>query len=415
MKKLFYIIIVTIMAGMASCTEPPTGQTPVDGVPPSQIAESSIQIYPMPGGAAVTYDLPAGENDISYVKCEYTYKGEKYVVHSSVYTDSLTIEGLGDTDPVEITLYVVDNSGNVSPGVAKTFTPENPLWEAIFESLEIQPSFGGVAVTWTNRSQTEIGITVFTEDSITKELREGDTRYSNEQEGEIPFNGYDFVPTKFAARIIDKWGNVSPVKEATVVPLYEAELNKDKWLEVGLPGDHINASRGRTLKNCWDGDDGSIWHTEEGGYYGSFPMFFTIDLGEVVKFSRMRLMPRQGANYYFGSHTFREFEVWGTTKYRTDVTDEDYWRFTDDWEKYGDWELLGHFEVKRPSGNPNPGAATGEDLAFGQAGYPFSVSYQKKPLQYLRFKMIRTWGSGGMHMAEFYFWGDNGTLPEDNE
>ncbi|MDR0385155.1 MAG: DUF5126 domain-containing protein [Prevotellaceae bacterium] len=412
MKRLFYIILAVATTGMVACTEPPVGQIPTDSTAPPALSLSSIDIVPMPGGAKITYELPAGVNDISYVKCEYEYRGEKWAVHSSIYNNSLIIEGLGSVEPVELTFYLVDHSENVSPGVSKSFTPETPLWEAIFESLEIQPTFGGIAVTWTNESQTEIGITVFSEDSVTKELREGSTRYLDDAEGEIIFNGYDFVETKFAARIIDRWGNISPTKEATVVPLYEAELtNKPEWLEVGLTGDHVIASRGRTLKNCWDSNEGTIWHTEEGGYYGSFPMFFTIDLNAVVKFSRMKLMPRQGANYYFGSHTFREFEVWGATVCRTDIQDENYWRFTDEWEKSGDWELLGLFEVKRPSGETNPGTPSGEDLAFGQAGYTFHVSYKKKPLRYLRFKMLRTWGSGGMHMAEFYFWGDNGTGP----
>jgi hypothetical protein len=408
MKRLLYIIIVMIMTGTVSCVEPPFGQTPVDGNPPSAV--SNVEIVPTAGGAVITYDLPTGENDLLYVKCEYTYNGEKYVVRSSVYTNSLTIEGLGSADPIDVTLYVVDHSENASPGVTKTFTPENPLWEAIFESLDIQPSFGGIAITWVNESQTEIGITVYTEDS-TGVLREGRTEYTKEPEGEIPFYGYDFVPIKFAARIIDKWGNISPVKEKTVTPLYEAELDKSKWRALVLPGDNNSTSNNRPLSNCWNGNTSyaSIWHTAEGQFM-PFPMYFTIDLGEVVKFSRMRLLARNRADYYYGSHTFRKFEVWGATEY-SDVQDENYWRYGDVWKTDGHWEKLGDYEVKRPSGSTSPGIAEGEDLAFGQAGYYFSASYRKKPLQYLRFVINETWGSGGLHMCEFWFWGDNGTGP----
>jgi hypothetical protein len=408
MKRLFYIIIVTIITGMVSCVEPPIGQTSVDSLPPSPVL--NVEISPTAGGAVITYELPANDNDISYVKCEYTYNGEKYVVRSSVYTNSLVIEGLGADDPIDVTLYVVDHSENVSTGVTKNFKPAPPLWQAIYESLEIQPSFGGVAITWTNESQTEIGITVYTEDS-TGVMREGETRYTKDPDGEIPFYGYDFVETKFAARIIDKWGNISPVKEATVVPLYESELDKSKWKALVLPGDNNSVSNNRPLSNCWNGNTAyaSIWHTAEGQFM-PFPMYFTIDLGEVVKFSRMRLLARNRADYYYSSHTFREFEVWGATQYREGMP-EDYWRYGDVWKTDGDWEKLGDFEVKRPSGDPNPtGNPTGEDLAYAQAGFPFSVSYRKKPLQYLRFVIKRTWGSGGLHMCEFWFYGDNGSI-----
>lgn len=412
-------MIAAIIAGMSACSEPPVGQTPVDNDPPPAIDESSIRITPTAGGAVIAYKVPTGVNDLSYVKCEYTFNDKPYVVRASVYVDSLTIEGLGTDDPLDVTLYVVDKSENVSRGVTKNFKPETPPWVAVYESMEILPSFGGVAITWKNDSQSEIGITVFTEDPETKELREGETRYTKDAEGEIPFYGYDFIPTKFAARIIDRWGNVTPLKEATVTPLYEAELDKSKWKEMKLPGDNTSHNGSRPLSNAWNNDiaysNAALWHTNEGEFI-PLPMYFTIDLGEVVKFSRMRLMPRNRSDYFYGGHTFRQFEVWGATEYNTgpEAQEESYWRYGDVWKTDGDWEKLGDFEVLRPSGNTNPGIPTGEDLAFAEGGFYFSVSYTKKPLRYLRWVINRTWGSGtGLAMAEFWFWGDNGTLPDE--
>jgi hypothetical protein len=352
--------------------------------------------------------LPTDEKDISYVKCEYIYKGEKWTVRSSVYTNYLFIEGLGSVDPVDVTLYVVDHSENVSAGESKTFIPDTPPIETIFASIEMLPNFGGVSIRWTNETETEIGITVFAEDS-TGVLREGDTQFSRELHGELSFRGYDPVACRFAIRITDKWGNVSTVKEEVVTPLFEVPLDKSKFMAVELPGDNISINNNRPLRNCWDGNDEVIWHTVEGQFM-PFPMYFTIDLGQIVKFSRMRLRARTG--YYFANHTFRTLEVWGAQDYRRDMPEE-YWRYNDEWKTDGDWELLGNYEIKRPSGLTEPTRNPGdEDTAFGQAGYSFNVPIESKSLRYLRFVIKTTWASGALHMAEFYFWGDDGSMPE---
>jgi hypothetical protein len=427
MKKIYFnqkngrrwkyiLCVLPVLIFAVSCVEPPFGQTSVDSVPPPPVSDN-VDIVPTSGGAIITYELPANENDISYVKCEYVHNGENYTVRSSVYTNSLIIEGLGSVEPISFTLYVVDHSENVSTGVTKTFTPETPLWQTIFESLEIQADFGGVGITWTNETQTEIGVTVYSQDS-TGVLREGATRYFKDRDGEILFGGYDFVETTFAARIIDRWGNISPTKTVTVTPLYEAKLDNANWLEVGLPGDNTSTSNARPLKNCWDGNlaYSSLWHTLEGQFM-PFPMYITVDLGETVKFSKMILFPRQRADYFYNSHTFKKFEVWGAENYNHDMPIE-YWvdpahNGYSGWQQDGTWELLGDYEVKRPSGElGNTSSPTGADLEYGWSGYQFNVPYTKKPLRYLRFVIKQTWGNGAMHMAEFYFFGDNGTKPE---
>jgi hypothetical protein len=406
MKHLFYIIIAAAIAGTVSCTEPPLGQTPTDGTPP--LPAENVKAEPLPGGALVSYSLSSQDKDISYVKCEYTYRGEQWTVRSSVYNNYLIIEGIGSVEPIDYTVYVVDHSGNVSPKVTGTFTPDPPPIETIFASVDIQPVFGGISVTWTNETETEIGITVFAEDSIGV-MREGRTQYSNYLNGELSFRGYDPVERRFAVRIADKWGNVSSIKEESLTPFYEKLLDKANFIAVELPGDNISVNNNRPLRNCWDGSNDVIWHTIEGQFM-PFPMYFTIDLGVEVKFSRMTLRAR--TNYYYSNHTFRTFEVWGAKDYKRNMPEE-YWRYGDTWKTDGDWEMLGDYEIKRPSGSTeisgNPG---GEDSALGQAGYPFNVPIDRETLRYLRFVIKSTWTSGALHMAEFYFYGDDGTVSE---
>jgi hypothetical protein len=303
MKNLYGIIIglCLLVAGMA-CSELPFSQTATDRVPPAPL--SNVTAEPRAGGAKISYVLPV-ENDISYVRAEYVYKEKKHVLRSSVYNDSLVIEGLGDVAPVEVTLCLVDHSENVSAPVKVSFTPEAPPIEHIFASLTMYPDFGGVTMTWDNPLGIEIGLTVYIEDEKGI-MREDRTQYSLARKGVFSFRGYEPVERKFAVKVTDKWNNVSGLKEETLTPLFEKFLDKSLFLEMGLPGDNTSVSNNRPLRLCWDNNKSTIWHTVVGGF--PFPTSFTIDLGKTVKFSRMKLWARQGNDvYYYGNLNFRTF------------------------------------------------------------------------------------------------------------
>jgi hypothetical protein len=193
------------------------------------------------------------------------------------------------------------------------------------------------------------------------------------------------------------------MKVGSVTPLPERELDKSKFLEVGLPGDNISTSGSRPLKNCWDGSVDVIWHTLQGAFM-PFPMYVTIDLGILAQISRMKFRARTG--YYYSSLAWRKFEVWAAKDYKRDMPEE-YWT-GEEWKNDGDWSLLADCEVKRPSGNPEMiGTPTGEDLEYAQSGFEFESQgdNQSEHYRYLRIIIKETWTSGGMHMAEFYFYG----------
>ena len=60
------------------------------------------------GGAVITYDIPK-DNDVCFIRAEYMRNGILCTDHSSVYKNSITVEGFGTTDPVEVYLYTVDS------------------------------------------------------------------------------------------------------------------------------------------------------------------------------------------------------------------------------------------------------------------------------------------------------------------
>jgi hypothetical protein len=338
------------------------------------------------------------------VKAEYTYKDEKRVERASIYCDSLIIEGLSSMEPVSVNLYVVDHSQNVSALVNVSFTPDTPPIETIFNSVSLASDFGGIKVSWTNKTATEIGITIFMEDSLGI-MRETDTRFSRDVQGELVFRGYDPIEYHFAVRVTDKWGNISELKEVVITPLFEKALDKTKFFGITLPGDNNSIYGSSYLYRFWfDGSTSTIWvsnYVDPDSW--SYPMYVSLDLGTMVRLSRFRLWGQ--TNGWYNNYGFKVFEVWGADEIKRDEPDS-YWT-TDDWKN--DWAKLNDYEVRRPSGIEGPTAnPTGEDREAALNGWEFLVPLETPPCRYLRFIVHSIWSSGiGLCMAEITLWGDD--------
>jgi hypothetical protein len=384
-----------------SCSEDKVGQPPKDSIPPSPVF--NVQIEELPGGAMLMYELP-NEPDISYVKGEFLFQGEKRVVRSSIYSNYLIVEGLGSVEPVEISLYLVDHSENVSEPVSRTFTPRRPPIESILESMELVADFSGCNVAWENPLGIEIGVFFFAADDEGA-LEEVDVLFT-------PAMKYNYTMRKkegqfgtderlFAVTIMDKWGNTSDTVQAIITPFLEKQIDKTRFLEVGLPYDNTTVNNNRPLRNTWDGNTGSIWHTVAGAITVS-PQFFTIDLGIEAKLSRFMLWNR-GESYYYNQHNPQFFEVWGTKELKTGEPEE-YWY--EDWKN--DWELLGDYEVVKPSGSPL-GTVTADDRAIADAGFQFPFPLSGEAARYVRFVVKQTFmNTLALHIAEITFFGSDG-------
>ncbi|MDR1339767.1 MAG: DUF4959 domain-containing protein, partial [Prevotellaceae bacterium] len=346
MKKLFDMnkrwtgAIFALAAGLflfAACTEDNgVAQKPSDSVPPHKL--SVIGVESTPGGGIIVYSLP-DEIDISYVKGEYMFQGKKRVIRASVYNNFLTVEGLGSVEPIEVTLYVVDHSENVSEPEIVRFTPDTPPVESILSSLEMIPDFAGVHLTWDNPLGIEIGLTLFATDS-TGTLAEVRTEYTPMRAGNFTFRGFDTSERKFAVKIIDKWGNETDMKEAVITPYFEEMLNNTLITQVVLPYDN-NTTAGSTqpFGNAFDGNISTLFHTAEGTTY-PLPLLLTMNLGTTAKLSRFVLVHRNDSRFDYTHHNIRYFELWGTTTVKTGMPDDYWW---EDWKQ--DWEMLDDYEV----------------------------------------------------------------------
>jgi hypothetical protein len=367
-----------------------------------------VLVEELPGGAKITYDLPADVPDMSYVKCEYLFQDVKKTVRASAYDNQLTIEGLGSTDPVEITLYLVDRSENASSPVSKTFSPLKPPVESIFESLTMEADWGGLLVQWDNPLGIEIGVTLFAADSIGG-FAETETRFFLSKEGRYSFRGFDSQERRFGIRIMDRWNNVSPVKETTVSPIYEKQLDRTLHKQFVLPWDNTSTNGGgQTFGKIFDGQKtntgNNSWHTQENqpattpGF--THPVLFTVDLGVDAILNRLIWWQGRWAEYFlFGHHNPKTFEVWGTTEIPVGKPN-DYW--LEEWKN--DWIMLADYELIKPSGLPI-GTISDEDRSLANSGHECYVS--TVPVRYLRFVVKSTWigdrdNTITLHEMEFY-------------
>jgi hypothetical protein len=397
-----------------SCTESPIGQTPIDSVPPPPV--TNVRAEPTPGGAVIRYDLP-NVTDIAYVKGEYWFQGEYRITRASAINNYMEIDGLGSVAPVEVTLYVIDHSENVSTPESVSFSPEQPPIESVFRSLEVIPDWSGIQIQWDNPLGLEIGFTVYVADS-TDTFDLGTTFFSEEKQGARAFrdNIPDLSERRFGVSLLDKWGNTTPAREWIVTPKFEEQIDRTKTKQFPLPWDNTSDQGGQTFDKLFDDKrittGGDSWHSLENQpateYGFTAPVMFTIDLGGEVTLSRFLWWQGRWAEYFlYGHHNPRTFEVWGTTKTPDLTLPIEYWK--EEWKD--DWTLFADCKIVKPSdpAATSPGTVEAVDIAAANAGHEFYMPLT--PVRYLRFCVTSTWignkdNTVTIHQIEFY--GDDG-------
>lgn len=390
---LFLVALVVL-----SCKEVPIGQIAIDSIPPAPLKD--VIITPTYGGAHITYTIPS-EEDVSYVKCEFIYKGKTRTVLSSIYKNHLDVDGIGDPEEIELKLSVIDHSENPSTPYIQKFMPLDPPMKAILNSFKIEPAFGGVKVSWENPAKMMAGISFLAADD-NGELQLKDMVFSSLTTGSKSLRGFNTAKRTFALCIVDKFENVSDTFKLQVEPLYEVMINKKNFKDAHLLGDNFSVNNNRPIQNIWDENLGTIWHTlTDGGY--TIPQHFTIDLGINAKLTRVVVFNRSEGIYYYAQHNLRKFDVYGTDVLTRPIGDPYY--NDNSWK--ADWKLLSSCEVIKPSGSPT-GVNTPEDLAAQDAGFEFEFTQNVPKMRYIRFVVHETWArTPAMHIAEVSVFGDD--------
>ena len=98
-------MLLTLWSGCIKSTVEPIEN---DGSAPGPLTDVTWKA--IPGGAEISYELPK-DNDLLYARASFTTKsGIRREFKASIYTNTLRIEGIGDTDTYNVLLEAVVRS-----------------------------------------------------------------------------------------------------------------------------------------------------------------------------------------------------------------------------------------------------------------------------------------------------------------
>ncbi|MCY4561268.1 MAG: DUF5000 domain-containing lipoprotein [Flavobacteriaceae bacterium] len=363
-----------------------------DKIPPPPV--SNVRFTPINGGFDILYDLPS-ETDVLYVLAEYTNNnGEPAEQRTSTFNNRITIIGFGDISQKTIDIYTVDRSKNKSTPVSITGVPLAPVVDIVAESLKIQPSFGGVKISWLNEKEVPIVIDIFAENED-GELEDIETVYSEQLEQTVSVRDRESVPQQFKVSVSDRYGNQSSdvfpnTPDKLLTPFKETYLDKSLFQQVTLDNDDTwdawGSSFGRMYNDNYGAED---WAHTLGNK--PRPTILTIDLGTTVELNRFKLFHR-GGNWGFAHANPKTYTLFGSLE----IPGQD--GHLDDWIKIRECESI------KPSGLP-VGTLSNEDRQAILDGEEFEIDNLVK-IRYVRIAVYTAWGgNNATHIVELDFWG----------
>lgn len=377
------LLMIFVLYG---CSESSIGQQPLDNINPPTPMNAVVKN--LNGGAIITYDIPESD-DLLYVKATYKVNDKTRESKSSYYNNTIEVSGFGDTKEYQVELRSVDRSRNESNPLVVTINPLTSPVDLIHESFKIQTSFGGVQLTWDNKSRSDIIISFLASDS-TGVLVDTEDVYTSVPEGKFTLRGFDTTEREFAVYARDRWDNYSDTTHFVTSPFFEEEIKKSTFKGVFLPGDA--KPTGFRVEHIWDGiiDVGSgFWHTSA---EDDLPIICTFDMGVTAKLSRYKLWQRPG--FFYTHNNPKKWELWGSNNPNPNGEFDE------------SWILLDSFESFKPSGD---GPVTNEDKEFAEKGEEFEIPIDAPEVRYIRFVMYENWSGGNIaQISEMTFWGDSG-------
>lgn len=410
MKFIHYFSVIITMATISllnSC-----GDTlQVDATPPGQV--TNVTFTPLYGGGYFTYTIPDDE-DFLYTRAEYIIDtGKKISKTSSVYSDTLFIEGFGQEKEYEVKIFSVDRNANESQPVIQRVTPLAPTTAAVLETVQVQPGFSSLVLDWTNVLRQNITIYV--------DVKVGDTKATKIYASNLAKDRYIIenlkgLPHSVSIHIRDTYENKTETKDfGQLTPLMDGPISKKQWsflrnnLLYGNKWDYNSSSnpfdqvpleayrgtwRDDSMKNAretyYEGRVEKFWDNEYDyepklnlNYFHtgpqSYPFSYFIDMGREIKGSRFKIWQRNAWGMLYGGENVEIWEIW----------------ISDDKDPadgvFDGWEYVGRYKITQPSNviEARNEARDGHEYMF----YPENPRFTK-PFRYLRYKGIKQYGNG---------------------
>jgi hypothetical protein len=357
--------------------------------------------------------LPKDKN-LSGVKAVYVRNGVVCETKTSQYVDSLSIEGYGDTNPVNVELYSVGRNEKLSAPVAIQITPLIP--PVLSVNVNLDAAFGGVSLTFSgNESNASLAFVLLTDTAGKGVWEPLQTFYAAADKGRFARRNLDPKEQKFALYIRDRWNNKSDTLIRLITPFEEIKLVKTGWTNAKLPTDTWEPTENNPtwydMSHLWKGPEAAGATTAGTNFCtlptAPMPQHFTIDLGYKASLSRIKVWPRNNYELYSGMY-LRFFELWGSDNPPADGS----W---DNWTRLGSWEVF------KPSGygeGSDVGPVTTEDTDYFRNSQEYEilptdeVSDPYRVVRYIRFKTLNTFltyqtgaTNGSVMIAEIALWG----------
>lgn len=426
MKKINYklkitshlsVILLSLFLLTACNEETKLGMEPTDGVAPG--IPTNITVENINGGAIIHFIAPL-DDDLLYVMATYTINGVERTTMVSPFTDFLKVEGFMEGE-YQIKLNSVDKSKNVSEPVMVTINPTIPPVKAIFESIKIEESFGGVVLHWKNETEANVIIEAFEEKE--GEWISVENFYTSAKDGKGVLRGYSANPVNFKFRVRDRWDNYSEfteVPEGGYLPWKEVEISKKYFKKLGyyLPGDATELNSSYTIDRIWNGNTTESKCFHSGGDKG-IGLCVTFDLGQEVKLSRFKMWQRTAnASFIYNHNNLKRYSIYGcneiTEWMRYDSGQED--ENGEVWPTFEGWNLIMEdVHCYRPSGFDST-VVTNEDKEYILGGDEHDVPIEAPSFRYIRILMLENWSGGTIgQIEEMSFWGQiiNGEQPNE--
>lgn len=441
-KIISAIILYTFIVIACSDTYLGLEKIQTDTTNPGKVIVNKI--VPRPGALEINFSLPKGDADVAQIVASYfTKEGKKMEFNVSRYSSSILVEGLMGTGEVTVELKSVDNSGNESEIVTVKGRPLASSVEIARESLNVEPTFGGVKIEWQNPEGNFLAIHVLTEDTtqikgvISFIEDQSKIIYSRDTAMNKTFayvRNYPDTEHKFGFVISDKWGNRSdtltgywtPYREDRIEyqhieamnvfnytyhvgyrdydlygvdPVTGIQNDANFYASWASPATLFNNNTTslafycyRFVKNLLDPDESTH------NYISS--AYCTYDLNVDTRLNRMKIFWRP--DRYYQLNSVKRLRFWGTD-------DNNPNRFTQFPEG---WTMIGEYEALDAEDNMHP---TPEEEEFMANGIDFSISDDNinpnadptAVFRYLRVEMLDVYGIG-FHtytMNEIQLWG----------
>lgn len=402
MKLVKIITPLLLLIGAMGCKEEILGPKSDDGKAPDPVTNPQVQA--LPGAAKITYTLPKNEN-LLYVKAEYELgDGKKYEARASYFNNNLLVEGFGDTREREVTLYAVSRGEQPSTPVKVKITPLPPAIEYIYNSLQVQATFGGPNIKYVNEFKAKVVIELLIDSGGTWVPR--DAEYTEQQVAEFNSRGLPPVERRFGIFVRDRWNNHSDTLVVTLTPIPEEELEeptyKGKAWKIPqrppLPESGAALVTADDYSSSWKFDkmfngtisSGDGFHTKQ---YVDQPTWLPFELKKKSKLSRFIIWQRQ-SGYIFDHGNPHRWELWGTNN-TADTSS---------------WVLLGSYLMIKPSGGDSPVAQGQVDVDVAAAGQEYNFLTDAPAVKYVAWKNIDSWGNiggrtGFFHLSEMKIYG----------